>query len=87
MTKTLPDSFSIRWHKNFKNNLKNKFCRVEHTDTHTHRHTFSFIYIDNINITYDWGKSVYHFKDNTDLSFKHWEKNYPMIILTWFNWF
>ena len=31
-------------YKNFKNNIKNKFCRVEHTDTHTH--TFSFIYID-----------------------------------------
>ena len=46
MTKTLPGSFSIRWHKDLKNNLKNKFCRVEHTDTQKHRHTFSFIYID-----------------------------------------
>ena len=39
MTKTLPGSFSIRWHKNFENNLKNKFCRVEHTHTDTHIHT------------------------------------------------
>ena len=46
MTKTLPGSFSIRLHKNFKNNLKYKLCRVEHTHTHTHIHTLSFIYID-----------------------------------------
>ena len=50
MTKTLPGSFSISWLKNFKNNIKNKFCRVEYThthrerDTHTHRHTQFYIY-------------------------------------------
>ena len=46
MTKTFPGSFSIRLHKNLKNNLKNKFCRVEHT--HRHTHTFGFIYMDNV---------------------------------------
>ena len=61
MAKTLPGSFSLRWHKNFKNNLRNKFYRVEHThtqshtqshtqththtDTHTHRHTHTQLYI------------------------------------------
>ena len=40
MTKTLPDSFSIRWQKIFYKTLKNNLCRVEHTDT------LSFIYID-----------------------------------------
>ena len=44
MTKPLPGRFSIRWHKNFKNNLKNKFCRVEHTDTQTHTHIQFYIY-------------------------------------------